>query len=59
MVSVPTQNQEYINRPIDIPHSDYNQQDKYYSENSAIVENQLQKAISQLTDEDKLAMAMK
>lgn len=59
MVSVPTQNQDYINRPIDIPKSDYEQQDKYYAENSTIVENQLQKAVNTLTAEDKLAMAMK
>ena len=44
---------------MDVPKSDYNQQDKYFSENSEIVEEQVQKAINELTDDDKLAMAMK
>ena len=44
---------------MDVPKSDYNQQDKYFSENSEMVEEQVQKAISELTEDDKLAMAMK
>lgn len=59
LVSVDTQNREYIARPMDIPKSDPFPQDKYYSENSAIVEDQLQKATTSLTAEDKLAMAIK
>lgn len=59
LVSTSTLNNEYINRPMDIPKSDYNQQDKYFSENSEMVEEQVQKAISELTEDDKLAMAMK
>lgn len=59
LVSTSTLNNEYINRPMNIPKSDYNQQDKYFSENSEMVEEQVQKAINELTDDDKLAMAMK
>lgn len=59
LVSVDTQNKEYIARPMDIPKNDPFPQDKYYSENSAIVEDQLQKAATSLTAEDKLAMAIK
>lgn len=59
LVSTSTLNNEYINRPMDIPKSDYNQQDKYFSENSEMVEEQVQKAINELTEDDKLAMAMK
>lgn len=59
LVSTSTLNNEYINRPMDIPKSDYNQQDKYFSENSEMVEEQVQKAINELTDDDKLAMAVK
>ena len=59
LVSTSTLNNEYINRPVDVPKSDYNQQDKYFSENSEMVEEQVQKAINELTDDDKLAMAMK
>lgn len=59
LVSTSTLNNEYINRPMDVPKSDYNQQDKYFSENSEMVEEQVQKAINELTDDDKLAMAMK
>lgn len=59
LVSTSTLNNEYINRPMDVPKSDYNQQDEYFSENSEMVEEQVQKAISELTEDDKLAMAMK
>lgn len=59
LVSTSTLNNEYINRPMDVPKSDYNQQDKYFSENSEMVEEQVQKAINELTEDDKLAMAMK
>ena len=59
LVSTSTLNNEYINRPMDVPKSDYNQQDKYFSENNEMVEEQVQKAINELTDDDKLAMAMK
>lgn len=59
LVSASTLNNEYINRPMDVPKSDYNQQDKYFSENSEMVEEQVQKAINELTEDDKLAMAMK
>ena len=55
LVSTSTLNNEYINRPMDVPKSDYNQQDKYFSENSEMVEEQVQKAINELTDDDKLA----
>ena len=59
LVSTSTLNNEYINRPMDVPKSDYNQQDKYFSENSEMIEEQVQKAINELTEDDKLAMAMK
>lgn len=59
LVSASTLNNEYMNRPMDVPKSDYNQQDKYFSENSEMVEEQVQKAINELTEDDKLAMAMK
>lgn len=59
LVSASTLNNEYMNRPMDVPKSDYNQQDKYFSENNEMVEEQVQKAINELTEDDKLAMAMK
>lgn len=59
LVSTTTLNDEYINRPMDTPKTDFEQQDKYFAENSELVGEQVQKAMSQLTEEDKLAMAMK
>lgn len=56
MVSSATQNKEYISRPIEQPKNDM---DQYYTENSAIVQGEFENAISELTQEDKVYLAMK
>ena len=57
MMSTPSQYQENkyssVNMPTEFP------QDKYYSENSAIVQNEMDNIIAQLSNEDKTVMAMK
>lgn len=56
MVSSATQNKEYMSRPIEQPKNDM---DQYYTENSAIVQGEFENAISELTQEDKVYLAMK
>ena len=57
MMSTTSQYQENryssVNMPTEFP------QDKYYSENSAIVQNEMDNIIAQLSNEDKTVMAMK
>lgn len=56
MISAETQNKEYMSRPVaplEFP------QDKYFSENSEIVQEQMDSLISELTQEDKKVLAMK
>lgn len=75
MISTETQNKEYLEaKPLlenpfpelepvpmaaPMPGGPEAIMDKYYSENSARVEEQTQKVISAMTEEDKMAMAMK
>ena len=56
MVSSATQNKEYMSRLIEQPKNDM---DQYYTENSAIVQGEFENAISELTQEDKVYLAMK
>lgn len=56
MVSSATQNKEYMSRPIE---QSKNDMDQYYTENSAIVQGEFENAISELTQEDKVYLAMK
>ena len=56
MVSAETQNKEYMSRPITQPEFS---QDKYFSENNEIVQEQMNSLISELTQEDKKVLAMK
>lgn len=56
MISAETQNKEYISRPIAQPEFS---QDKYFSENNEIVQEQMNSLISELTQEDKKVLAMK
>ena len=56
MISAETQNKEYMSRPVapsEFP------QDKYFSENSEMVQEQMDSLISELTQEDKKVLAMK
>ena len=57
MISAETQNKDYLARPIALP-TEF-PQDKYYSENSEIVQNEMNSLIAELTDEDKKVLAMK
>lgn len=57
MISAETQNKDYLARPIAPPTE--LPQDKYYSENSEIVQNEMNSLIAELTDEDKKVLAMK
>ena len=57
MISAETQNKDYLARPI-APPTEF-PQDKYYSENSEIVQNEMNSLIAELTDEDKKVLAMK
>lgn len=56
MISAETQNKEYMSRPIVQPEFS---QDKYFSENNEIVQEQMNSLISELTQEDKKVLAMK
>lgn len=56
MISAETQNKDYMSRPIAPPEFP---QDKYFSENSEIVQEQMDSLISELTQEDKKVLAMK
>lgn len=56
MISAETQNKDYISRPVAPPEFP---QDKYFSENSEIVQEQMDSLISELTQEDKKVLAMK
>lgn len=56
MISAETQNKEYMSRPITQPEFS---QDKYFSENNEIVQEQMNSLISELTQEDKKVLAMK
>ena len=56
MISAETQNKEYMSRPIAQPEFS---QDKYFSENNEIVQEQMNSLISELTQEDKKVLAMK
>lgn len=56
MISAETQNKDYMSRPVASPEFP---QDKYFSENSEIVQEQMDSLISELTQEDKKVLAMK
>lgn len=56
MVSAQTQHQEYVNAPIAQPNTTM---DRYYDENTTIVNNQLDSSVAQLTSDDKIYLAMK
>lgn len=56
MVSSQVQYQEYINAPIAQPNTTM---DRYYDENTTIVNNQLDSSVAQLTGDDKIYLAMK
>lgn len=57
MVSAQTQHEEYESRPISQPTE--MPQDKYYNESSTIVEAEMDTAVGQLSQEDKVYLAMK
>ena len=56
MVSAQTQHEEYINAPIAQPNTTM---DRYYDENTSILNNQLDNSVAQLTEDDKIYLAMK
>lgn len=56
MISAETQNKDYMSHPVAPPEFP---QDKYFSENSEIVQEQMDSLISELTQEDKKVLAMK
>ena len=56
MVSAQTQHEEYVNAPIAQPNTTM---DRYYDENTTIVNNQLDSSVAQLTSDDKIYLAMK
>lgn len=56
MVSAQTQHEEYINAPIIQPNTTM---DRYYDENTSIVNSQLDNSVAQLTNDDKIYLAMK
>lgn len=56
MVSAQTQHEEYINAPIMQPNTTM---DRYYDENTSIVNSQLDNSVAQLTSDDKIYLAMK
>lgn len=56
MVSSQAQHQEYVNAPIAQPNTTM---DRYYDENTTIVNNQLDSSVAQLTSDDKIYLAMK
>ena len=56
MVSAQTQHEEYVNAPIMQPNITM---DRYYDENTSIVNSQLDNSVAQLTSDDKIYLAMK
>ena len=56
MVSAQTQHEEYVNAPIMQPNTTM---DRYYDENTSIVNSQLDNSVAQLTNDDKVYLAMK
>lgn len=56
MVSAQTQHEEYVNAPIMQPNITM---DRYYDENTSIVNSQLDNSVAQLTNDDKIYLAMK
>lgn len=56
MVSAQTQHEEYVNTPIAQPNTTM---DRYYDENTSILNNQLDNSVAQLTEDDKIYLAMK
>ena len=56
MVSAQTQHEEYVNAPIIQPNTTM---DRYYDENTSILNNQLDSSVAQLTEDDKIYLAMK
>lgn len=56
MVSAQTQYEEYVNAPIMQPNTTM---DRYYDENTSIVNSQLDNSVAQLTSDDKIYLAMK
>lgn len=56
MVSAQMQHEEYINAPIAQPNTTM---DRYYDENTSILNNQLDNSVAQLTEDDKIYLAMK
>ena len=56
MVSAQTQHEEYVNAPIMQPNTTM---DRYYDENTSIVNSQLDNSVAQLTRDDKIYLAMK
>lgn len=56
MVSAQTQHEEYVNAPIAQPNTTM---DRYYDENTSILNNQLDNSVAQLTEDDKIYLAMK
>lgn len=56
LTSTVTQNQEYMNRPIETP---ANSMDAFFTENNSIIQNEMDNAIAELTQEDKVYLAMK
>ena len=56
MVSAQTQHEEYVNAPIMQPNTTM---DRCYDENTSIVNSQLDNSVAQLTNDDKIYLAMK
>ena len=56
MISAQTQHEEYVNAPIMQPNTTM---DRYYDENTSIVNSQLDNSVAQLTSDDKIYLAMK
>ena len=56
MVSAQMQHEEYVNAPIMQPNTTM---DRYYDENTSIVNSQLDNSVAQLTSDDKIYLAMK
>ena len=56
MVSAQAQHEEYVNAPIMQPNATM---DRYYDENTSIVNSQLDNSVAQLTNDDKIYLAMK
>ena len=56
MVSAQTQHEEYVNAPIMQPNITM---DRYYDENTSNVNSQLDNSVAQLTNDDKIYLAMK